>query len=82
MSAVGQEKKRDGICHDLKASAVGKGEERGGMFCLRGTGRRTVLPPSCQLKSCGSGPLSCFHVPNPRHLPLMALGIGVGGVDL
>lgn len=29
-----------------------------------------------------SGPVSCFHMPNLRHLPLMALGTGVGGVDL
>ncbi|XP_041602082.1 numb-like protein isoform X2 [Vulpes lagopus] len=29
-----------------------------------------------------SGPLSRVHMPNQRHPPLMASGIGVGGVDL
>lgn len=79
-----REKERDGIGCDLKMYAMEKREERGGMELWFARGRQAGELPFLPAVSevMWSGRLSCFHMPNPRHLPLVALGTGVGGVDL
>lgn len=70
--------------HDLKATSAWERGKRGGSVPCSARGRQArglpFLPAVCEVT--GSGPLSCFPMPDRRRPPLMALGTGVGGVDL
>lgn len=84
MSAMSQEKERGGICHNLKQSLPWERERRDGMVpCFaqeRQAGGLPLLPAVGEVM--WSSPLSCLHTRNLRHLPTLASGTGVGGVDL